>query len=380
MGNKSTILILTSDAGFGHRRAAEALEAALVKSHGEHCRVEVVNPVQDPALPDMIKMIETGYDDYVIDDPALYQLAYSATDAPMVAQLLQRVSTTVMNKTLTKLVADFHPDVIVTTYPAFTQAAIHAARKMEQPVPVDVVVTDLIGVHSLWFHQGASMTFAATGNVYRQALDNGLSKSQVQLTGLPIHPHFADKVRDRVKLREALGWDTEMMTVLIVGSARSRQSAGIARLLDRSGLPLQVVAVSGGDVETDEELKNSHWKGVVKTYGLVHNMPDLMRASDFIVCKAGGLIVTESLACGLPLILHEALPGQEVGNVRYVVDNGAGTWSPGPIGALTTAYAWLTGDGTALEKCRKAAKHLGKPRAAYEIADWICRQINKDEE
>jgi 1,2-diacylglycerol 3-beta-galactosyltransferase len=117
----------------------------------------------------------------------------------------------------------------------------------------------------------------------------------------------------------------------------------------------------------------------VKTYGLVNNMPELMRASDFIVCKAGGLIVTEALACGLPLILHEALPGQEVGNVRYVVDNGAGVWSPGPIGVLTTAYAWLTGDETALAKCRRAAKHLGKPRAAYDIADWVCRQAEKAE-
>jgi 1,2-diacylglycerol 3-beta-galactosyltransferase len=375
MGNKSTILILTSDAGFGHRRAAEALEAALVKSHGDQCRVEIVNPVQDPALPDMIKIIETGYDDYVIDDPALYQLAYSATDAPMVAQLLQRVSTTVMNKTLTNLVADFRPDAIVTTYPAFTQAAMHAARKMDRPVPVDVVVTDLIGVHSLWFHQGASMTFAATGNVYRQALDNGLAKSQVQLTGLPIHPQFADETRDRATLREALGWDTELTTALIVGSVRSRQAAGIARLLDRSGLPLQIVVVSGGDVETDTELTSSRWKGKVKTYGLINNMPELMRASDFVICKAGGLIVTESLACGLPLILHEALPGQEVGNVRYVVENGAGTWSPGPIGVLTTAYAWLTGDGTALEKCRTAARHLGKPWASYDIADWIYRQV-----
>jgi 1,2-diacylglycerol 3-beta-galactosyltransferase len=124
----------------------------------------------------------------------------------------------------------------------------------------------------------------------------------------------------------------------------------------------------------ENELKTTEWQGNVHTYGLVSNLPEMMHAADFIVCKAGGLIVTEALACGLPLILYEALPGQEVGNLRYVVESGAGAWSPGPLGVLTTAYAWLGGDQDELHKARNIARHIGKPRAAYDIADWIMKQ------
>lgn len=370
------ILILTADAGFGHRRAAEALEAALTQLYALQCEATIVNPFQDPALPELVKLVETGYDEYVIDDPTLYQLAYTATDAPVVAQLLQDVTTTVLNKALTGIVQALRPDVIVTTYPAFIQAAVRAGHNTDRSTPVNVVVTDLVNIHSLWFHKQADLTFVPTGNVYKQALDYGLDKTKVHLTGLPVHPCFADEDRDRETLREALGWKTDMTTVLIVGSPRARDTAAIALLLDRSGLPLQIVAVSGNDRENEKQLRATTWKGIVHVYGMIDNMPEMMHAADFIVCKAGGLIVTEALACGLPLILYEALPGQEVGNVRYVVDSGAGAWSPGPIGVLTTAYAWLAGNQKELRKYAAAARHVGKPRSAYEIAERVFRQID----
>ncbi len=370
----TNVMILTADAGFGHRRAAEAVEAALHDAYGDACYTRIMNPLQDPAIPDLVKMVESSYDSVVTDDPTFYQLAYTATDAPVVAKLIQDVTTTVLNDTLTEWVAAQRPDVILATYPAFTQASTRAAQEVDHRIPVAVVVTDLINVHSLWFHEAADMTFAPTGQVYRQALDNGLAKERVRLTGLPVNPRIVKETREKKAIREALGWDPDMTTALIVGSARTRQTGGIARLLDRSGLPLQIVAASGGDPEIEADLESAKWRGTVHTYGMVKTMPEFMHASDFIVCKAGGLIVSESLAAGLPMILYEALPGQEVGNVRYVVESSAGAWSPGPIGVLATAYAWLADGGSELEKLRAAARRVGKPRAAYDIADWIMKQ------
>lgn len=370
------ILILTSDAGFGHRSAAKAVEAAF-KVVDSNLEVSIANPVQDPDLPDLIKQLETGYDNVVTDDPTLYQLAYAATDAPVVAKLMQDVATTALNRAMRKVVLGYEPDIIVTTYPAYTQAAMKVAKELRKPAPVDVVVTDLVNVHSLWFHSGAALTFVPTGHVYRQALDQGLQKSQVQLTGLPVNPNIYLEKRNKKEIRRELGWDENQVTGLIVGSARSGQTANIATLLDRSGLGIQVAAVAGGDREAEESLRAIDWKGKVHVYGFVSNMHELMRAADFIVCKAGGLIVTESLASGLALILYEALPGQEVGNVRYVVESGAGVWSPGAIGVLTSAYSWLAKDRNELEKCREAAARVGKPRSALDVADRVLKQIQE---
>lgn len=70
------ILILTADAGFGHRRAAQAVEAALIERYGEGCIVNVVNPIEDPDVPSFLKQAESGYDSMVIEDPRLYLLSY----------------------------------------------------------------------------------------------------------------------------------------------------------------------------------------------------------------------------------------------------------------------------------------------------------------
>jgi 1,2-diacylglycerol 3-beta-galactosyltransferase len=368
------ILILTSDAGYGHRRAAEAVEAAVQEMHGDRYQTAIVNPLQDPDVPGLIKRLESGYDGMVTDDPTLYQIAYTATDAPMVVRLIQDVTTTVLNDTLTELVAVHLPDLIVTTHPAFTQAALRASENLSRAIPISVVVTDLIGVHGLWFHPKASQTFVPTEQVYVQALDHGLDQDRVALTGLPVHPAFMKETREREEIRRALGWEPEQTTGLVVGSPRTTRTTDIVRLLDRSGLPLQLVAVTGGNVETEQQLRSTGWSGTVHVYGLVDNMPEMMHAADFVVCKAGGLIVTEALACGVPPLLYEALPGQETGNARFVVESGAGAWSPGPIGVLTTAYAWLAKDAQELKRCQAAARRVGKPRAAYDITELLVRQ------
>jgi 1,2-diacylglycerol 3-beta-galactosyltransferase len=371
------ILILTADAGFGHRRAAQAVEAALLERYGEDCIVDVVNPIEDPDVPKFLRQAESDYDRMVIEEPGLYLLSYKASDTPPVARAMQDVTAVALHQTLIKVVGSHRPDAIISTYPAYTQAVVWVLREQDSPVINAVVITDLIDVHDLWFHKKASLTFAPTRYVYEQALARGLPADRVYLSGLPVHPDIARETRDKGTIRTALAWDPYMTTAVIVGSARSRHTAIIARLLDQSGLDLQIAVVSGGAAEVDEELQNTEWQGTVHVYGKVKNLPEMMHAADFIICKAGGLIVSEALACGLPLILYEALPGQEAGNVRYVVESGAGVWAPGPVGALAATYAWLAGDGEDLETCRAAAKRAGRPRAAHEIAEQVYRRIQK---
>ena len=96
-----------------------------------------------------------------------------------------------------------------------------------------------------------------TGTVYKQALDAGLPKERVRITGLPVHPNIALEKREQATIRQGLGWDTSMTTALIVGSARSREMTSMVQLLDRSGLDLQLVAVAGGNTEMESSLRQT---------------------------------------------------------------------------------------------------------------------------
>ena len=43
-----------------------------------------------------------------------------------------------------------------------------------------------------------------------------------------------------------------------------------------------------------------------------------MHASDLLVTKPGGLTVSEALACGLPMAVFDAIPGQEEDNANFL--------------------------------------------------------------
>jgi UDP-N-acetylglucosamine:LPS N-acetylglucosamine transferase len=89
--------------------------------------------------------------------------------------------------------------------------------------------------------------------------------------------------------------------------------------------------------------------------------------------KAGGLIVTESLACGLPLFLMQVIPGQETGNAELVTAEGAGELTLEPLELLRAMAHWQADDRRLFHKRAANAQRLGKPEAAFAAAELIWR-------
>ncbi|MGC9520541.1 MAG: glycosyltransferase [Anaerolineae bacterium] len=140
------------------------------------------------------------------------------------------------------------------------------------------------------------------------------------------------------------------------------------RALNHARLPIQLVLVAGGDDELYDRFQAQTWHLPAQIYNFVEEMARFLIASDVIMSKAGGLIVSESLAAGLPMVLVNVLPGQEVGNAEHVVEGGAGVIAKDPISALETLWHWLDEDGKELRQRARAAEELGKPRAAEDVA------------
>jgi 1,2-diacylglycerol 3-beta-galactosyltransferase len=96
-------------------------------------------------------------------------------------------------------------------------------------------------------------------------------------------------------------------------------------------------------------------------------MPELMRACDVIVTKAGPGAIAEALATGLPLVITGFLPGQESPNVDYVVGSGVGKYSPKDDELLEEIRVLAEGGPTWREMSRRAAE-LAHPYASSDIA------------
>ncbi len=374
--SRKRILILTADAGFGHRSAANAVASALNELYGDLCDVAVVNPLEDRRAPFFLRDSQADYDRLVRRLPELYRFGYDASDAEVPAVIVEQALIVLLFEVMLDIVRAHRPDVILTTYPLY-QSPLRAVMTITRAnIPLLTIITDLATVHRLWFNSSVDTCLVPTSIVRDLALNYGLAPDQVQITGIPVNPEVTRERRSPVEIRQALGWDTGLTTVLAVGSRRVDRLLDTLHILNHFGQPLQLVVVAGKDQELFAELKRVEWHVPVQLHEYVPNVPLFMKASDIIVCKAGGLVVTEALACGCPMMLIDAIPGQETGNADYVVQNGAGDLARSTMEVLETTAHWLMDGGKLLKDRAANARRLGRPNAAYEVANavWLAAQ------
>jgi len=362
------ILILTADAGFGHRSAANAIAAALQEQCGGQVCVEIANPLSDKRVPALLRDSQTDYDKLVRVAPKLYSLGYELSDAPVPAAVVDGALTVMLYEALRSIVRRTLPDAIVTTFPLY-QAPLKIIGQLRRTrIPLLTVVTDLASVHSLWFHPATDCCLVPTPAVRDLARKNRLADNKVEIVGIPVHPDLTHAATHRDRIRAELELDDDRTTLLAVASKRVSHLRDVLHLLNHSALPIQLLAVAGGDDALFDALQDTEWHIPARLYNYVDNLPELMHAADMVVCKAGGLIVSESLAAGRPILLVDVLPGQEVGNAEHVVSGGAGVWAKEPSAALEALFHWLDHNRAELTARSDAAKQLGRPDAAFEIA------------
>jgi 1,2-diacylglycerol 3-beta-galactosyltransferase len=106
--------------------------------------------------------------------------------------------------------------------------------------------------------------------------------------------------------------------------------------------------------------------------GFVTNMAEYMVATDILISKAGPGTISEAAALSLPVMLTSYLPGQEEGNVDYVIDGNFGAYcdDSDPSTVAEEIADWLS-DEEKLKKMSVAAKNTGAPHAARDIVRQI---------
>jgi 1,2-diacylglycerol 3-beta-galactosyltransferase len=368
------VLILTADSGFGHRSAANAIAAALEDAFGSGCLPEIVNPLDEPHVPPFLRRSQSDYDRSVRKSPTFYRLSYKASEARLPGTVTEAALTVLLFDSLREIVRRHEPDAIVSTHPFFAHPLAAWFAVERRRVPFIVVVTDLAAVHRIWFQKAVDLCLVPTYEARDLALAAGLAADQVRITGVPIHPRLVDGGLSREAARSRLGVDPDRMTILAVGSKRTRRFLDPLRALNHSGLSIQILAVAGGDHQLFQKLQQMEWHVPARVYNFVEDMAPLLMAADCVLSKAGGLIVSESLACGLPLLMVDVLPGQEEGNAAYVIQGGAGEQGSDSLRALEVLYHWLEDGGALLRQRARNASLLGRPYAAYEVADlaWLA--------
>src|SRR5512143_2512160 len=169
MTPRQHILVLTADAGFGHRSAAKAVVDAILDTHADECDCEILNPADDLRTPGVIRRPQVNYDRTIRSGRGVYYLSYRMSDSLPISTVVESVISRLMAPVFRDLLLEQRPDAIISTYLLYNSALRSALKANRMHTPFFSVITDMADVHHLWFQPGPDLFFTASDEVRKQA-------------------------------------------------------------------------------------------------------------------------------------------------------------------------------------------------------------------
>ena len=328
------VLFLISDTGGGHRAGATAIGAALDEIEGP-TRFEwrVVDIAAHCTFP--LSKLGPAYSAALRYAPPIYGALYHVTNGRRRYRTIVRFCEPLYRERLRSVFTEYRPDVIVSVHPLLNHAALRArADAGMDHVPIVTVITDLGRVHEGWLLPEADLTVVPAREVYQRALQRGVPADRLRLLGHPIHPRFEDVTGTKTEIRKKLGLpENATVALLMAGGEGGGKLLPTTLALARAGLDFHLVVVTGRNAALKAKLEQlaPSLPTPMTVLGFRNDVPELMRASDLLVTKAGPGTIAEASVAEVPVVVYDYVPGQERGNLDYVRTNGIG------VVALTTA-------------------------------------------
>jgi 1,2-diacylglycerol 3-beta-galactosyltransferase len=371
MSKKPHILFLFSDTGGGHRSAAKAIIEALEIYHPGQVTTEMLDFFVAYAPPPFDRAPSTYAQ--MAQVPNLWELGYKLSNGKYRSKLVYDVLWPYIRTAAKDLVNEHPCDLILSVHPIINTPVLRTLELGDKPYVI--VVTDMVSTHMFWYNNDATLTLVPTQEALQRGIEKGMDEDRIEVIGQPISDKYRHPTAPKAQLREAFGWTVHLPVVLMVGGGEGMGPLEeVVRALDRAQLDVKLVIITGRNAVLQRNLEKKPLTISHEILGFVDSMPDLMNAADMIVTKAGPGTISEAFTAGLPIILYTRMPGQEEGNVDYVVDKGAGVWAPTPEKVVETLRLWIEN----LEiraQVAATSKSLARPDAAKNIAHKIISMV-----
>mmetsp|Transcript_2612 Transcript_2612/g.3031 ORF Transcript_2612/g.3031 Transcript_2612/m.3031 type:complete len:556 (-) Transcript_2612:381-2048(-) len=416
------VLFLSADTGGGHRASAESLASQFV-IHYPGTKYDLCDFwTLDGCWP--YRTLAPAYK-HLSKYPRQWRFLYHLSNMRWYEIMQDIHSSVTCERKIRKRIASYDADVVVSVHPTMNYTPIRSlqniARDTGKRIPFFTVVTDLGSGHSTWFQPEPEKVFIASDRIRKIAKKRGnVPDESLVESGLPIRHDFAvqnenmggDRTSDTGKsyqrsMKAQLNLNSDTKTILVMGGGEGVGSLkqivdSLYCTLTKSGIDASVVVVCGRNEKLKTRLENRDWNKIltrpkkkrrrllkflnpfkkknnedtesstshgnvkVVPLGFVTQMAEYMVAADILVSKAGPGTIAEAAAVGLPVMMTSFLPGQEAGNVDFVVENKFGEFCVKPDIIADGVSNWLK-DDVALTQMSKNAIAISHPNAAEEI-------------
>ena len=357
------LLIVSSiNTGHGHKSISDALLEQFEKIDGLETRVVDGFTLMDGEVN---SLLAKTYGPITRFSSKLWKTLYSIVEKrPGIAVFVVRLA---CRKGFLSLMKEFHPDYILSVHSAFCGSLIEIMERNGINVPLAVHQADIINIPSTWFDKRSAVNLATTQEAYDYSIAYGMDPSRMKLVGFPVRSIFWQ----RHEAVESNG------VLLLSGAEGSGKFVAAAEALLRD-TEEHVTIVFGRNeklkIKLEETLAKAY-PGRLEVTGFVDDMPDRMRRASFVVLRASPNTLMEAVALNRPIIVIDALPGQEFENPKLAQNHGLGICEP-DVEKLSGVIERLKNDEDGcLTNMLKSQRDYLDMDAAKKTAEFIYSQI-----
>ena len=372
------IIVFYASYGGGHLSAARSIKEYIETNYEDvdirliDC-MEYVNKVVN-------KVTTTAYSEMAKKVPRAWGKVYWKSQAGPLAQI-SLTSNKVLSIKLNKLLQDFQPDIVISTHPFGTQMCAYLKKQGKLNCKIATVMTDY-APHDQWLelNEYVDYYFVSHEEMKRQLNEKGIPKEKIFATGIPLSNKFLLRY-DKPDILKSFGLSPERKTVLFFGGGEfglgKSKTLKIFKTFVENNNNIQIVAISGKNEKMKENFEHLvtelDKQDYVKVLSYTDKVPELMSISDLVVTKPGGLTTTESLACGLPIVVINPIPGQEEENAAYLEKNKVAIWIKGNDD-VEEILNDLFSNQTKMREMKIRARLLSKKNSTKDICKILLKE------
>ena len=295
----------------------------------------------------------------------MWKLVQRKTDA------VNKTIKAIISRCFKKVVEREKPDIIVSVHPMFVGCILDVMAKKDIKIPFVSLYADLVSISNLWTDPRADYSVCYTQEAIDYSLEMGIPMEKIKRFSFPVRERFTyGEPIAGSQIFKASGIPTFL---IMSGGEGSGDLVELSRLL-LNHFNCRVKVLTGRNESLREKFEKNEkelYGERLDVYGFVDAIEEIMLSSDLAFMRGSPNTVMEGINCCLPMIITDALPGQEAGNPSYFVENNLARYADNLEDILLTVNDLLANEAENLTKIRECQKAFRNPNAAKEIADFI---------
>jgi processive 1,2-diacylglycerol beta-glucosyltransferase len=373
MNGEKRIMLLTLSFGSGHIRAAQSVVAELQNQMPE-ADLKMIDALEGCKLFFRVFYVWT-YWWLIRYAPRLWNKFFRAR---LERRDEQTAPVRVWRKGCPEVfenIRRFQPDLIVACEVGASEIAVIARRAGLTNAEIVNVITDF-EAEPIWVKPEITAFSIPNNRVAEQLQNWGAKPEKIKVCGIPLDASFSKK-HDTETTRGRFNLDERPIVLLMGGGMGPTRMSEVAERLVQTGVNLQIVALPAKDEKAKAELEKLQNTPTVSLHvvGWTNFTAELMQAADVLATKPGGLTLSEAAACGLPMVLFDAIPGPEEENAKLFAGQGAGIKTRG---SEETAFEILRLLENPRERRQMSAnvRKLARTDASEKIVNLILETLD----